>query len=67
MFGSNIQSITPITKSPVGKDLLPQERKHQMWSMAVDNVLYEEIFIVLLTLMSVDFLLKLYAEKLLAW
>ena len=42
VFGSNIQSITPITKSPVGKDLLPQERKHQMWSMAIDNVLDED-------------------------
>ena len=36
------QSITPDTKSPVGKQLLPQQRKHKLWSLAENEIFKEE-------------------------
>jgi len=42
VFGSMNQSITPDTKSPVGKQLLPQQRKHKLWSLAENEIFKEE-------------------------
>ena len=36
------QSITPDTKSPEGKQLLPQQRKHKLWSSAEKEIFKEE-------------------------
>ena len=36
------QSITPDTKSPEGKQLLPQQRKHKLWSLAEKEIFKEE-------------------------
>ena len=37
-----IQSITPDTQSPEGKQLLPQQRKHKLWSSAEKEVFKED-------------------------
>ena len=36
------QSITPDTKSPEGKQLLPQQRKHKLWSLAEKEIFKDE-------------------------
>ena len=36
------QSITPDTKSPEGKQLLPQQRKHKLWSSAEKEIFMDE-------------------------
>ena len=36
------QSITPDTKSPEGKQLLPQQRKHKLWSSAEKEIFKDE-------------------------
>ena len=38
VFGSMIHHITPDTQSPEGKDLLPQQRKHGLWSSAENKI-----------------------------
>lgn len=42
VFGSLIQNITPDTKSPEGKELLPQQRKHKLWSLAENKIIDQE-------------------------
>ena len=37
-----IQNITPDTKSPEGKHLLPQQRKHKLWSLVEDRMSEKE-------------------------
>ena len=42
VFGSMIYNINPDTKSPEGKDLLPQQRKHKLWSLAENKICSKE-------------------------